>query len=115
MKRAGLDSNYGRAFLPGFDYETYSQITDPDEKSEFGAQASSELLRKTPDEIANIVAIARSNFEALRNSGMSVQELQDADRPPCSTCRASSLRISRETEMFRTCLSLNQRSFQSPT
>ena len=79
MKRAGLDSNYGRAFLPGFDYETYSQITDPDEKSEFGAQASSELLRKTPDEIANIVAIARSNFEALRNSGMSVQELQDAD------------------------------------
>jgi len=79
MKRAGLDSNYGRAFLPGFDYNTYSQIADPDEKSEFGAQASSELLRKTPEEIANIVAIARSNFEALRNSGMSVQELQDAD------------------------------------
>ena len=46
MKRAGLDSNYGRAFLPGFDYETYSQITDPDEKSEFGAQASSELLER---------------------------------------------------------------------
>lgn len=79
MKRAGLDSNYGRAFLPGFDYNTYSQIADPDEKSEFGAQASSELLRKTPEEIANIVAIARSNFEALKNSGMSVQELQDAD------------------------------------
>ena len=80
MKRAGLDAANGAAFVPGFDYEAYSQLETQEEKDAFRFEFTSELLRKTPEEITEMSNIARQNLEALKESGMSAEEIADADQ-----------------------------------
>ena len=80
MKRAGLDGANGAAFVPGFDYDAYSQLETREEKDAFEFEFTSELLRKTPEEITEMSNIARQNLEALKDSGMSVEEIAEANQ-----------------------------------
>ena len=80
MKRAGVDGANGAAFVPGFDYDAYSQLETQEEKEAFRGEFTNDLLSKTPEEITELSEIARKNLDALKNSGMSVEEIAEADQ-----------------------------------
>lgn len=80
MKRAGADGANGAAFVPGFDYDAYSQLETQEEKEAFRGKFTTDLLSKTPEEITELSEIARKNLDALKNSGMSVEEIAEADQ-----------------------------------
>ena len=81
LKSAGLDGVGGMAFFPGFDYAAFEQITDRDEQVAFMHEAKqAAIFSKTPDQMYEVLEVIEANFEALKNSGMSVDELRAADK-----------------------------------
>ena len=81
LKSAGLDGVGGMAFFPGFDYAAFEQITDRDEQLSFVREAKqAAIFRKTPEQMYEVLEVIEANFEALKNSGMSVDELRAADK-----------------------------------
>ena len=81
LKSAGLDGVGGMAFFPGFDYDAFVNIADRDEQVAFMHEAKqAAIFRKTPDQMYEVLEVIEANFEALKNSGMSVDELRAADK-----------------------------------
>ena len=80
LTSAGIDSASGMVFMPGFDYEAFVSEQDSDTKYNIMAEFRGAILDKSPEQVEEVVEIARANFEALKNSGMSVDELRAADK-----------------------------------
>ena len=81
LKSAGLDGVGGMAFFPGFDYAAFEQINDRDEQISFMYEAKqAAIFSKTPDQMYEVLEVIEANFDALKNSGMSVDELRAADK-----------------------------------
>ena len=81
LKRAGLDAAQGMAFMPNFDYEAYSQIEDKNDQFSFVSRFRREnVFQKSPSEMFDIVEVARKNLEALKESGLSPDELQASNK-----------------------------------
>ena len=80
MGRVGIDPASGMAFIPGFDYAAYSELTDSSDKFNFMSDFRQEIFSKTPEEIYEIAAIGRRNMELMKENGMSPEEMQAADK-----------------------------------
>jgi hypothetical protein len=80
MKKAGVDGANGAAFVPGFDYDAYSQLKTQEEKEAFRTKFTTDLLAKTPEEITELSDIARKNLDYLKNNGMSAEEMASVDK-----------------------------------
>ena len=79
LKRAGINSASGMALVPGFNMQEYLALDDS-EKFEYMALFRDEVFfDKTPQEQEEVLEIAYENLELLKQSGLSVEEISEAE------------------------------------
>ena len=79
LKRAGINSASGMALVPGFNMQEYLALDDS-EKFEYMASFRDEVFfDKTPQEQEEVLEIAYENLELLKQSGLSVEEISEAE------------------------------------
>ena len=80
LKSAGIDPALGMALVPGFNLEEYAE-TPQDEKSSYASNFRRRVLfDRSVDEQLEVLEIANENLRLLRESGLSVAEIDAADK-----------------------------------
>ena len=80
LKSAGIDSALGMALVPGFNLQEYTE-TPQDEKSLYASNFRKQvLLNRSLEEQAEVLEIANENLQLLKESGLSVAEIEAADK-----------------------------------
>ena len=81
LKTAGIDPAEGMTLVPGFNREEYAQIEDANEKYSYLNKFRREVLfNRSAEEQAEVLEIANENLQLLRESGLSVSEIEAADK-----------------------------------
>ncbi len=81
LKTAGIDPAEGMTLVPGFNREEYAQIEDANDKYSYLNKFRREVLfNRSAEEQAEVLEIANENLQLLRESGLSVSEIEAADK-----------------------------------